>query len=1020
MKFVSGLPHPSGSQESSNIPPISSCENARGESKPQRILAIDQGEVHFGICLAEYDGRLVRPLFLGTAYLEPTPLAALVEDRAMRRRTRRTAKEHRRRMKRLRDLLGGHGGPLEIHPELLKAVVAFAKRRGHFYAEGEDESAAERGEAIPHAEFKKALLGFLTTLISDPSCRAAVERVCASVLDQKSRRPMRVDARKVGLCQWAGCTSHRTMAGVGSLVQGLSGKLRPFIEAKVLSPATVEAVARAAVEEENVGPTALIRRFDTALLEGFGLTQKTDVRGKPLPPEKSLEAWLTELEQSLPDEAYDLTLARRQKVKLLARWHRPKRKESVRPGVLRDLEYGRNGGRSRFCPAHQAEYLETFLKGERWPQRMESQEVSRRLSILADKLTTYLQRRVLGQPLRPVDHLVVESAAFDTLRMLRPRVPQDGGEKPHRLSLAEEERLYELYWEGPRTGYQNTKAMLREEFGGLCAYCGRPLGETFEEDHALPRQRFPMEGYLVRVPACTACNRAKGIHSLVSLGGGIHADALAAFTSYVKKRKAVRQGAIHPALDVKKGLLQNLTKERLTERLTRYGGDLERTERSLHELAGSWMLRTTATARHGRFLRQALASRLQIPQAQAQTVSGRHTALLRDALTNAWDYDKEAAKAEGDHVENHALDAYVLALGTLTGCFARLALAERFNRDTEDVLAETVACADPGFRSLQRFQLDCLPVPGAEARTARMGVVSGEHPERGVNLISLRPSSPKHSWFDTTLYALTGPNHGQPARRIAVGAFWDTLRDRKEKGRHLLERLTNLPLRNRLLTAWGRGTHAVGQALVAWYKQTAQSYDRPGPHVQHTSHPTIQARWQRIRTFLDNPSATVADIPAEFSLRVKQEGRGVPTPLLRQGHRHSRLAAGGVVAKVIGYRHGSNDRLERTRPIILSVQPDWSVGLEKQGGYRDLPEFPEKLAAPLAHDGTPFEPRRRQKQVAIEVWLSAAGCVEQHWVRAGSTIRYDDSRREFVRNHKDAPPTRYLGIVAVAPGMPVT
>jgi hypothetical protein len=1009
---MSGPPSPSASVRDSA--PSASL------SHPKRILAIDQGQIHFGICLAEYDGRLVKPLFLGTAYLEPKPLSDLVEERASRRRVRRTAREHRRRLKRLRDLLGGRGGPLHGQPDLVQTIAAFAKRRGHFYGEEDGhEGAAERGEAIPHAEFRNALADFLMPLLPDAEGRACVERICASVLDRKSRRRIRADARKVGVCQWASCTSRRTAAGVGSLVQGLSGKLRPFLEAKALSPATVEAIARAAVEDETLGPTALVRRLDSALAEALGLPPKVDAKGKPLPTDKSLEAWLVELEQAVPGETFALALARQQKAKLLARWYRPKRKESIRPGVLRDLERAGGDGRSRFCPAHQAEYVTTFLQGERWPQRSESQEVSRRLSILADKLTTYLTRRVLGDPPRVVDQLVIESSAFDTLRMLRPRTPPDGERKPHRLSAAEEGRLYELYWEGPRAGYPDTKAMLRAEFGGLCAYCGRSLGDTFEEDHALPRQRFPMEGYLIRVPACTACNRAKSTRALVSLGWGIHPDALAAFTGYVSKRKAAKAGAIHPALDVKKGLLQNLTREKLAERLARCGGDLQRAERSLHEMAGSWMLRSTASARHGRFLRQALAARLDIPEAQTHAVSGRHTALLRDALTHAWDYDKAAAKAAGDHVDNHALDAYVLALGTLTGCFARLAMAERFNRDTEDVLAETVASADPGFQTLQRFQLDCLPVPGAEAITARMGVVGGHEADRGVNLVSLRPSGPRRSWFDTTLYALTGADHDQPARRIPVGAFWDALHDRKDKGRDLLERLTNLRLQGRLLAAWDAGRiEAVEKALVAWYQETGGGFDRPGVHVQHTSHPTIQARWSRIHAFLDNPQATVADIPAEFSLRVKQEGRGAPTPLLRRGHQHSRLAAGGVVAKVVGYRAGADGHPGRGRPIVLSVQPDWSVVLDKRGGYRDLPHLPPALAAPLVHDGTPFASRRRRKRAALDGWLGGAGCCETHWIRAGSTIRRTDGMRDFVRNHKNPPADRYLGVVGVTPGLP--
>jgi len=63
---------------------VASPESNRSDSPvcPEMILAIDQGEIHFSLCLAEYDGRIVKPLFLGTAYIEPKPLATLVEDRA--------------------------------------------------------------------------------------------------------------------------------------------------------------------------------------------------------------------------------------------------------------------------------------------------------------------------------------------------------------------------------------------------------------------------------------------------------------------------------------------------------------------------------------------------------------------------------------------------------------------------------------------------------------------------------------------------------------------------------------------------------------------------------------------------------------------------------------------------------------------------------------------------------------------------------------------------------------------------
>ncbi|MBI4572720.1 MAG: hypothetical protein HY713_05470, partial [candidate division NC10 bacterium] len=151
----------------------------------QRILAIDQGEIHFGLCLAEYDGRLVRPLFLGTACLEPKPLQEMVEPRAMRRRVRRTSREHRRRLKRLRDLLGGRGGPLHDRPDIVPLVIAFAKRRGHFYGEDDEEAEPAKGDAVPHQQFSAALAVFLARLIPEATTREAVTRICASVLSQK-------------------------------------------------------------------------------------------------------------------------------------------------------------------------------------------------------------------------------------------------------------------------------------------------------------------------------------------------------------------------------------------------------------------------------------------------------------------------------------------------------------------------------------------------------------------------------------------------------------------------------------------------------------------------------------------------------------------------------------------------------------------------------------------------------------------------------------------------------------------
>jgi len=125
-----------------------------------------------------------------------------------------------------------------------------------------------------------------------------------------------------------------------------------------------------------------------------------------------------------------------------------------------------------------------------------------------------------------------------------------------------------------------------------------------------------------------------------------------------------------------------------------------------------------------------------------------------------------------------------------------------------------------------------------------------------------------------------------------------------------------------------------------------------------------------------------------------------------------------IIVDAGAYRAGADGHPDRGRPIVLSVQIGLERLLDKQGGYRQLPGPPEALAAPLAHNGMPFGPRRRRKQGAVEAWLREAGCTEWHWLRAGSTIRHADGAREFVRNHKDPPPARYVGITHSTAGLP--
>lgn len=75
------------------------------------------------------------------------------------------------------------------------------------------------------------------------------------------------------------------------------------------------------------------------------------------------------------------------------------------------------------------------------------------------------------------------------------------------------------------------RATLREKFGGMCAYCGTPLGDRWHADHVEPVERvmavrggrFVSTGEVYRPerdvfgnmnPACAPCNISKGPLSL--------------------------------------------------------------------------------------------------------------------------------------------------------------------------------------------------------------------------------------------------------------------------------------------------------------------------------------------------------------------------------------------------------------------------------------------------------------------------------------------------------------------------
>ena len=100
------------------------------------------------------------------------------------------------------------------------------------------------------------------------------------------------------------------------------------------------------------------------------------------------------------------------------------------------------------------------------------------------------------------------------------------------------------------------RAVLREKFGGRCAYCGQPLGERWHADHIEPIVRndwlkvprgpdYPHRGTLEYMnPACPPCNIDKHSMSLESWRNIIQRSNDVLQRDVSTFRRAVRYGLV--------------------------------------------------------------------------------------------------------------------------------------------------------------------------------------------------------------------------------------------------------------------------------------------------------------------------------------------------------------------------------------------------------------------------------------------------------------------------------------------
>lgn len=447
-------------------------------------------------------------------------------------------------------------------------------------------------------------------------------KACEHILNREGSRnlevrPIRIENRGTSRCSWEGCdcvTPKRENAIRDALAQ------------------QVYTVIQASVKEDPSLQSAIDSELDT--LEVLAKRVQAAIRAGQKDEEKSLWKKTRNLLKNLGKQFYKSGAPEEQKKKA---W------KDIQDATINLMKYGK--GRNRYCREHSRMYVDTILLGNAVPFKKtvtESDIISRREQMAFSKLWRYIEARVL--PLAPegIDRIVVERTAIDLLA---------GKQKV--IRKATDRFIEELYQEGPMYGFRTVREMLREEFGGLCAYCGKPSGNLVECDHILPRAEFFFDGYLNILPACPDCNaNVKRAGRMSDTCGNIHEDAYKAYCNYLARKYGSKP--MHSLHAQKKGVLN----------LMRDPGRAWEAERYLVLIANEYAVAVQAN-RGWRLFAKYLCMKLERAQGSSpamQAKSGRHTAIFRHIAYPDFDkYNEKKRESEEKERVNHAVDAIILA-----------------------------------------------------------------------------------------------------------------------------------------------------------------------------------------------------------------------------------------------------------------------------------------------------------------------------------------------------------------------
>jgi len=907
-------------------------------------LGIDYGASNVGIALVcnEPTGENL-PLFAATLRLDARDLKEKVETRAGIRSLRRTKKTKKHRLHDLADALKSIGLP----ERQVQSVIRFSKRRGYkslfdedLHDETEEQQDTDFVYRFSREVFFQSLSSELENIIADPVLRLNTLAQCERILNKQGNpdheiRRIRIDNRGASRCAWAGC-NRVTPRSDNAIRDVLAQQLYNYFQALLRDNPSQSAKVEDVIQELVV----IAKRIRAASGDHIK-EEKKALRKRARGALRGLNKLLMPVATGIPEDEP---------------W------EYVEKGMMNTIE--RRAGRNRYCREHSAEYVQTILAGKAVPFKKtitDADIISRREQMAYSKLWRYIEARILPLAPQGIDRIVVERTAFDLLA---------GSWKT--IQGATDKYKEEMYQQGPMFGFSSKREMLNEEFGGLCAYCGKPSADLMDHDHIMPRADFFFDGYLNILPACPTCNtNLKGKRALSDQALTIVPEAYEAYKKYLATKFRTRP--MHFLHTVKKGIL-NLMKDpdRIWE-----------AEKYLSIVARQYA-QIVQTQRSPRPFARLLCRKIKESQGSEPSIafrSGRHSALYRQIAYP--EFEKYADKEQGN-VINHGLDAILLAsslpdlypVESLNIPIARLkgwtaSVRKRAPRPGSDgIPAISVKGMVDGFEKIH--------APGYIEVEVRAMVWNKKN--------SRTHKQDPYGWSES---------HHMPTKRKAAADLYADMTKENSPTRlkAMVERIYHPALKHFIL---GRmDTDKPGQSAAAALKEWLQASIRNSlPDSQFSNHPGDQARKADLEMFAEVPAAP---IPAIIGVKMIDTGVQGKIDLERMDHKTGRIVHRYMTdppnkAVYVAYPKKRDGGSDMTKPCLLFLRQNDAIIVESLAAFRPLPEELARGRVLGSTQSKIFD------AALLEKYLEECGFHCYIRLTSGCVINYEDGKRWFVRN----------------------